>query len=48
MPNESRIEVTPEYGVGVAGTLAFLLRLEHGTERMWMAEPLPDTVAYAG
>jgi hypothetical protein len=47
VPNESRIEVTPEYGVGVAGTLAFLLRLRHGTERMWMAEPLSRTVASA-
>jgi lantibiotic modifying enzyme len=30
--------VTAGYGVGLAGVLAFLLRLRHGGERMWMAD----------
>ncbi len=39
IPDESRVGVVADYGVGLAGVLAFLMRLEHGGQRMWMAEP---------
>jgi hypothetical protein len=39
VPDESRSAVTASFGIGLAGTLAFLLRLAHGTPRMWMADP---------
>jgi len=37
VPDESGIGVAADYGVGLAGVLAFLLRLRHGGERRWMA-----------
>lgn len=37
--------VAADYGVGLAGVIAFLLRLQDGGPRMWMAEPA--TVAEA-
>jgi hypothetical protein len=39
IPDDTRMDVAADYGVGLAGVLAFLLRLGHGTEPMWMAEP---------
>jgi len=32
--------VAADYGVGLAGVIAFLLRLQAGGPRMWMAEPV--------
>jgi hypothetical protein len=40
-PNDTGTDVVPDYGVGVAGVLAFLIRLRHGGGRMW----LPDALA---
>jgi hypothetical protein len=39
-PNDTGTSVVADYGVGVAGVLAFLLRLRYGGERMW----LPDAI----
>ncbi len=37
-PDESNMDVTPEYGTGLAGVLGFFLRLCHGGSRLWMAD----------
>lgn len=39
-PNDTGTDVVPDYGVGVAGILAFLLRLRHGGARMWLPDLL--------
>ncbi|MGH8887364.1 MAG: hypothetical protein ACRDYX_19810 [Egibacteraceae bacterium] len=31
--------IAADYGVGLAGVIAFLLRLRHGGPQMWMADP---------
>jgi Lanthionine synthetase C-like protein/Protein kinase domain len=36
VPDESGTGLAADYGVGLAGVLAFLLRLRHGGERAWM------------
>jgi Lanthionine synthetase C-like protein/Protein kinase domain len=43
-PNDTGAEVLPDYGVGVAGVLAFLLRLRYGGPRLWLPDVLvrPD------
>jgi hypothetical protein len=39
-PNDTGTDVVADYGVGVAGVLAFWLRLRHGGARMWLPEVL--------
>jgi hypothetical protein len=38
VPDDSGTAVAADYGVGLAGVLAFLLRLRHGGGRLWMAD----------
>jgi hypothetical protein len=38
VPDDSGTGVAAGYGVGLAGVLAFLLRLRHGGERLWTAD----------
>ncbi|MGH8883998.1 MAG: class IV lanthionine synthetase LanL [Egibacteraceae bacterium] len=45
IPDESGFSLAADYGVGLAGVVAFLLRLRHGGPRMWMAEPEPSLAA---
>ncbi len=45
LPDESGLEVTLGYGTGLAGILAFLLRLRHGSPRPWMPAPGDRTSA---
>jgi predicted Ser/Thr protein kinase len=51
-PDDVGMDVIPDYGVGVAGVLAFLLRLRHGGTRMWLPNALvqssPRPAATAG
>ncbi|WP_367319240.1 class IV lanthionine synthetase LanL [Streptomyces sp. HUAS ZL42] len=45
VPNETGMQVTADYGVGLAGVVAFLLRLRHGGTRPLMVDtawPLPE------
>lgn len=37
-PDETGMAVVPDYGTGLAGVLAFLLRLRSGGSRMWFPE----------
>ncbi|MGH8896425.1 MAG: class IV lanthionine synthetase LanL [Egibacteraceae bacterium] len=37
--DDSGTDVSADYGAGLAGVVAFFLRLCHGGPRMWMAEP---------
>lgn len=39
-PDETGMAVVPDYGVGLAGVLALLLRLRDGGPRMWLPETL--------
>jgi serine/threonine protein kinase len=39
-PDETGMAVVPDYGVGLAGVLALLLRLSYGGPRMWLPERL--------
>ncbi|MGH8902220.1 MAG: class IV lanthionine synthetase LanL [Egibacteraceae bacterium] len=39
--DDTGTSVAADYGVGLAGVVAFLLRLQDGGPRMWMAEPSP-------
>jgi rhamnogalacturonyl hydrolase YesR len=39
VPDESGLDITAGHGTGLAGVLAFLLRLEHGGPRLWIPEP---------
>ena len=39
IPDDTGTGLAADYGVGLAGVVAFLLRLRHGGPRMWMAEP---------
>lgn len=39
IPDETGTGIAADYGVGLAGVVAFGLRLRHGGPRMWMAEP---------
>jgi serine/threonine protein kinase len=41
-PGETGTTIVPGYGIGLAGVLAFLLRLRHGGARMWFPEALLD------
>lgn len=43
VPDESMSEVTADYGTGLAGMLALLLRLRHGGTRLWMPDRLAVT-----
>ncbi|MFJ9324591.1 class IV lanthionine synthetase LanL [Streptomyces globisporus] len=36
LPDETNYAVVADYGTGLAGSLAFLLRLRHGGPRLWM------------
>lgn len=38
LPDETQAAVTPEYGTGLSGQLAVLLRLRHGGPRPWMVD----------
>ncbi|HZC27801.1 MAG TPA: lanthionine synthetase LanC family protein, partial [Actinopolymorphaceae bacterium] len=42
IPDETGHTVTPDYQTGLAGVLSFLLRLQHGGPRPWMADDLLD------
>jgi Lanthionine synthetase C-like protein/Protein kinase domain len=46
VPDDTGTGLAVGYGVGLAGVVAFLLRLRHGGPRMWMADPesLPAAV----
>lgn len=37
-PDETGMAIVPDYGVGLGGVLAFLLRLRDGGPRMWLPE----------
>jgi serine/threonine protein kinase len=37
-PDETGTAVVPDYGVGLAGVLAILLRLRHGGPRLWLPQ----------
>jgi lantibiotic modifying enzyme len=39
LPDESGLATAIDYGTGMAGILAFLLRLRHGGSRLWIPEP---------
>lgn len=39
-PDETGTAITSGYGTGLAGVLAFLLRLRHGGPRMWLPQAL--------
>ncbi|MGH8907357.1 MAG: class IV lanthionine synthetase LanL [Egibacteraceae bacterium] len=45
VPDDTGVGFSADYGVGLAGAVAFLLRLRHGGPRMWMAEPTSSLVA---
>jgi hypothetical protein len=45
-PDETGTAIVPDYGTGLAGVLAFLLRLHHGGPRMWFPQALQ--AAHAG
>ncbi|MFJ6724584.1 class IV lanthionine synthetase LanL [Streptomyces sp. NPDC091281] len=49
LPDESGLRVTPDYGVGLAGALSFLLRLRHGGPRLLLdGTGAADTAAAPG
>ena len=47
VPDDTGTGLAAGYGVGLAGVVAFLLRLRHGGPRMWMADPA-STLATVG
>jgi hypothetical protein len=44
VPDDTGTEVTPGYGTGLSGVLAFLLRLRGSGPRLW----LPHVLAHVG
>lgn len=41
VPDDTGTGLAVGYGVGLAGVVAFMLRLRHGGPRMWMVDPVP-------
>lgn len=45
VPDETGRTVVADYNTGLAGAVAFLFRLRHGGQRLWMADPGPRWAA---